>query len=402
MAKTTLPTKKRKYVEIASPVSGLELSVPSTMITNTQTPLCSEVYFKDGEVKKMTGWTYFAMTNVAVPLTSRITIHGGVSVKDIICRLFAIAVMNQKIIECRIIALLQSQKNMVSSIISRVVSGKELVGRIIARLYSQKNVVCSIIAFTLPIKDIICRLVVRLISEKNMVCRIIAVAFQNCHAHWMLNETSGTSAADSSGHGRNGTLIGAITWAPGKLNNCLNFSATTQYVDCGQAGNFERTQPFSFDFWYKTASTGTQIIASKILNSGNYTGWQVWYDGTSTNRVYFDLISVVSTSWIRAYFTDVTVSNNTWHHFVITYDGSSTAAGVKFYYDNTLKTTSVDGNNLSSSTLTAADFQISGRGTGAALGIIGLLDELVIYERALSVVEVAARWNSGAGTQVIP
>jgi hypothetical protein len=221
----------------------------------------------------------------------------------------------------------------------------------------------------------------------------------NTNAQWHLNEAAGLTAVDSSGNGYTGTLVGALAWAAGKLNNCLNFTATTQYVGCGQAGNFERTQPFSFEFWYKTTNTGTQIISSKILNSGNYTGWQVWYDGTSTNKVYLDLISVVSTNWIRVYFTDVTVSNGNWHHFVITYDGSSTALGVKFYYDGILKSMLIDANTLSTSILTASAFQISGRGTGAALGITGYLDEVVIYNKALNANEVGFRYNLGSGRE---
>ena len=39
-------------------------------------------------------------------------------------------------------------------------------------------------------------------------------------AYLKFDETSGTTAADSSGHGWHGTLVNAPTWVAGKINNC--------------------------------------------------------------------------------------------------------------------------------------------------------------------------------------
>ena len=48
-------------------------------------------------------------------------------------------------------------------------------------------------------------------------------------AYYKFNESSGTSAADSSGNGRTGTLNGA-TWTIGHSNNSVNLNGSSQYV----------------------------------------------------------------------------------------------------------------------------------------------------------------------------
>ena len=40
-------------------------------------------------------------------------------------------------------------------------------------------------------------------------------------AHWKFDETSGTSASDSSGNGRTGTLVNGPIWTAGKVGNAL-------------------------------------------------------------------------------------------------------------------------------------------------------------------------------------
>lgn len=40
-------------------------------------------------------------------------------------------------------------------------------------------------------------------------------------AHWMLDETSGTTAADETGNGHDGALLGGPSWAGGKIDGGL-------------------------------------------------------------------------------------------------------------------------------------------------------------------------------------
>ena len=222
----------------------------------------------------------------------------------------------------------------------------------------------------------------------------------NPYSHYLLNENNGTSVGDSSGNNRNGIAISSPAWVSGKLNSALQFNGINQYVNFSNVsiGNFERNETHSFEFWFRTNNTGQQIFMSKMLNSGNYNGWEIWFEGTTTNKTYFDLSSIASTNMIRVYFVNNSISDNKWHNLIVTYDGSSTGSGVKFYFDGVLKSTLVTSDTLSSSTLTATPFQISGRGNGA-IGIIGTLDEIAIYNKVLNQSDVDFRYNNGTGIE---
>ena len=94
-------------------------------------------------------------------------------------------------------------------------------------------------------------------------------------AHYKLNENSGTNAPDSSGNGFNGTLVNMVDgdWVAGKLNNCLTFNdGNSEYVNCGDIADFERTDPFSVEAWINTGDV-SNFILSRDLRSGTFRGW---------------------------------------------------------------------------------------------------------------------------------
>src|SRR3989344_209940 len=68
-------------------------------------------------------------------------------------------------------------------------------------------------------------------------------------SHWKMDETSGTTAADSAGT-NNGTITGA-TFTAGKIGNGLSFNGTSDYVSVPRMNYDEITVSAWF---YKTAN----------------------------------------------------------------------------------------------------------------------------------------------------
>lgn len=58
-----LPTLRRQYSIITSPVGGLRWDVPSTLIDKRETPNCSEVLYTSKIIQKCPGTTYFSITS---------------------------------------------------------------------------------------------------------------------------------------------------------------------------------------------------------------------------------------------------------------------------------------------------------------------------------------------------
>ncbi len=70
-------------------------------------------------------------------------------------------------------------------------------------------------------------------------------------AHWRFDESSGTTALDSSGNGLNGTLEGDPQWVPGVIGGALEFDGD-DYVDFGAPEVFDfGTEDFTITAWIK-------------------------------------------------------------------------------------------------------------------------------------------------------
>jgi hypothetical protein len=91
---------------------------------------------------------------------------------------------------------------------------------------------------------------------------------------------------------------------------------------------------------------------------------------------------------------DNIVLQNTWQHFVVTYDGTD-ANGIKIYLNGVAQTMQVRFNQLGANSITTEDNLTFGNDfDGAELN--GSLDEIMIFNRTLSAQEIKALYNATA------
>jgi len=217
------------------------------------------------------------------------------------------------------------------------------------------------------------------------------------YAWYHLNETSGTAVSDSSGNGRNGTTVNSPSWVAGKLNNSIQLNGSSQYINLGTIAPFERTSNFSIEAWiYPNNVSSAGGIISKAKATAPYNGWTIYISGT---KLKAQLINTDPGNLI--FITGSTIlTDNTWYHIVVTYNGSSTAAGLKMYINGVLETPTVNQNSLSASILSSESTNIGLLQTGAN-PFKGKIDELVIYNQTLNQSTIDFRYNSGTGTETM-
>ena len=222
---------------------------------------------------------------------------------------------------------------------------------------------------------------------------------ENIVGHWHLNESSGSNVTDSSGNGNDGATVNMEDgdWVAAKLNNGLLFDGVDEYVNLGDIADFERTDSFSLEFWFRTTTSGAEMMLSRMRNSGTFRGWNIFIE---SGQIITALISDNATSNRLQLKTNGTFNDGAFHHCIVTYDGSSDIAGLNILIDeNDVATTTVT-NNLSATIRNTVNCQISGR-DGANVVFGGTIDEVVIYTYELTGAVMAARYNSGAGTEIL-
>ena len=210
-------------------------------------------------------------------------------------------------------------------------------------------------------------------------------------------------AKDLSGQGNDGQLINmSTTTSPtiGKLGQALRVDGNTNYVSPGDVASlsFDRTSPFSVSAWVKTTSSTRGSVVSKMKEAN---GWDALYINSSTQIMTF-----LSNTWNTNAFRAVgnlsqSVTNGKWHHLVMTYDGSSQNSGVKIYSDGSLASMDYTGeNSLSGSILEpGTSVRIGARTAADGVSIYvpfnGTIDDVRIYNRALSAAEVQQLYLMG-------
>lgn len=204
-------------------------------------------------------------------------------------------------------------------------------------------------------------------------------------AQWKLNETSGTSASDSSGNSKTGTVTGTASWVSAVLNNGFSFNGATKIQATGLMGN---PRNVSVAAWANLTTTDT--TGAEVISLGDHFVLRL-DDSGSTKAIFYNGSSYITAS------VSQTFAGTGWHHFAAVFDdGHGT---LKLYIDGALAATTSTTSSVSWSGL-GTNTVIGRNGNGAtASDFTGTLDEVRVYSYAISSTEVAqlfgliGRWN---------
>jgi Concanavalin A-like lectin/glucanases superfamily len=223
-----------------------------------------------------------------------------------------------------------------------------------------------------------------------------AVLADNPVGYWRLAESSGTTITDELGAGHSGGYTGAVTL--GQTSPITSDSTDTAtyfnggwgsipyYADLNPTGN-----KLSIEFWWKGAAPdGAQFAVLKgyTSHSDPYYQYGVGAGPSGTVRVVVD-----TSGSFNPWDTGVSwPGDGSWHHIVVTYDGSVGSNNLKLYIDKTLRAQTNKTGNVRgySSALGLMDILNLGSGYQTA----GRLDEVAIYNSALSADRVSAHYDA--------
>lgn len=171
------------------------------------------------------------------------------------------------------------------------------------------------------------------------------------------------------------------------------FDGVNDYVDLGDNFNFTRLQPWTMSFWIRPQQAQTETIYSKEAAN---TGIRIIKDANNKLRVY-----IRSTSVNLIEITSVnSVNQLTFNHVVITYDGSSTAAGVKGYINGVETAFTVQFNTLTTEILNSAPAKL-GTALSGSLWYKGHIDEVSIWNNAMSQANINLIYNGGEPVDLV-
>ncbi len=199
-----------------------------------------------------------------------------------------------------------------------------------------------------------------------------------------LNESSGT-LLDSSGQSNNGANQGATYGAGGRYNTAIQFNGSTNYIDIPNSTSLNPTSEITLEAWVKwniVPSSGNGW--AQIIDKNSDNGYQIQH---SSNNSAFEF--ALQTTSARTYIIGGTSPvQGVWYHVVGVYNGSTIRIFVNGNLDGT--------NNLSGTIVPNTSNVNIGRRTSGDRYFNGVIDEVAIYNRALSPIEIQERYLRGA------
>jgi len=205
---------------------------------------------------------------------------------------------------------------------------------------------------------------------------------------WLFDEGSGKIAKDSSGNKNDGTLTGGPVWVAGKFGQALSFDGKAAYVSIPNSTSLNPTTAITMAAWIQpkdiTTATYIEIMRQESGNTRKLFSFQL--NGTQLTLG----IETAGAYWETDFpITAKNFTDGKWHHVAYTYDGAKAI----LYVDGSLNNSQAHTGKIG---VTAGKEPLMiGCSAGSGEWFTGLIDEVAMFNVALSLADIQALMNQG-------
>jgi len=224
----------------------------------------------------------------------------------------------------------------------------------------------------------------------------------NCVAHYKMNDNAASAVVIDSQGFSNGTaqqntnLLDTV----GKVGGALTFNGASDYVETTLlATNFQDS--FSINLWCKP-NDGQPVISNPLFGMGNTPQAHSCYIGLTTEgRVYFSLDDATMQSLVLT--SGILFSNGTqaWNMLTFVVEETTGSTATVYLYLNGTFIANVINDNVMDSFLGLNPRIGRGRIGGVYNYFAGSIDNVMIFNKALSAEEITYLYNFGLGTEAL-
>ncbi|MBF0196347.1 MAG: hypothetical protein HQL32_01485 [Planctomycetes bacterium] len=185
-----------------------------------------------------------------------------------------------------------------------------------------------------------------------------------------------------------------ITNLPNYSTKTLTLDGYDDYISFGPNFIFDISDEFSQSIWLKTGEDSDNMyIYSNQDSMGR--GYKLAYNG-STDSLSIELKHSEPSDKLNEVISGLAINDNTWHHIMVTYDGSASSSGLHLYVNGADQATSIASDTLSGNLLSTEAFHLGNSPLASGNEFDGSLDEFALWNKALSANEIDNIYNHGS------
>ncbi|MEM3616614.1 MAG: LamG-like jellyroll fold domain-containing protein [Candidatus Bathyarchaeia archaeon] len=204
---------------------------------------------------------------------------------------------------------------------------------------------------------------------------------------WNFNEGTGLIAHDTSGNSNNGILVNSPSWINGQYGKALHFNGIDSYVEVPHSNSLVNSN-FTIEAWiYLDEDIGNQearIVSKQQDNLHEYTLciFGNGYEGSNGNQL---VLSIANGFTVVKLKSNNYLSKEVWYHVAATHEGTLSKLYINGDLDASGATTTLVLSNTEVLTIGCLKM-----GNHLNWFFKGIIDEVKIYNRALSQSEIQA------------
>jgi hypothetical protein len=225
--------------------------------------------------------------------------------------------------------------------------------------------------------------------------------------HFAMESIDDKKVANFAGKKKSAKTEGDVKVVPGKVGNGLHLSGENKF-STKVGGDFSRDEPFTISLWINTPDVKDRAVVwhrSQSWTDAGSRGYELLVENGKLNAalIHFWPGNAISVRTVEP------VATGQWKLVTVTYDGSSRANGIKIYLDGNQADTEIVRDSLTKTIDYIKRPRANNEGDMVEVDELtlgqrfrdrgfkgGLVDELKIFDRELTALEVANLFDGGA------
>ncbi|MFH1088629.1 MAG: LamG domain-containing protein [Patescibacteria group bacterium] len=203
---------------------------------------------------------------------------------------------------------------------------------------------------------------------------------------WTFDNIKGDTVIDDSGNGNDGKILEKAEIVNGKFGKAIKLNGSNQCVEVPDSDSLDITDEITMMCWFNWdgAGDGWQTFFSKGPMSGTNENWALFINTASG---YFHFILTPGGARVNTDSPNGVVKKSEWQFVAATWDGKN----INYYLDGKM----IKESPLSGKSTPNTNILRLGHREAATHWWMGLLDEMAVFNKALSEDQVNAIMKSG-------